>query len=42
MAEGKLVIGRQLIDTGPCTDNQQSNMGELANLLDALGNPAPP
>jgi hypothetical protein len=41
MAEGKLVIGQQLIDTGPCTDNQQSNMGELANLLDALGNPAP-
>jgi len=41
MATGKLVLGVNLIDTGPCTDNQQANMGEIANLLDAMGNPGP-
>ena len=35
-------FGRQIIDNGPCTDGQQANMGELANLLEQLGNPAPP
>ena len=41
MATGKLVLGVNLIDTGPCTDNQQANMGEIANLLEAMGNPGP-
>lgn len=35
----KLVLGRQIIDTGPCTDGQAGNMGAIASLLDALGNP---
>lgn len=39
---GKVTLGRQLIDTGPCTDGQQANMGEIANLLEQLGLPGPP
>lgn len=36
---GKIVLGRQVIDTGPCTD-AQPNFAELSNVLEALGNPS--
>ena len=37
---GKIVLGREVIDAGPCTD-AQPNFAELSELLKALGNPSP-
>jgi len=36
---GKIVLGREVIDTGPCTD-PQPNFGELSEVLKALGSPS--